>query len=284
MPTLGNKHASARRIFYPRFDGGLNLTVSPEMLAKNELRDALNVEVSQTTGKLKVRGGLVWRNRCPLGEGDNVKDIIPIHGSEDFFILSEQNNLYHYSNGVIHDTKIRYSSRVKNVSAVMWDDSILLASGFPLVKLTISNGTYEYSGIYSSPNSRYVFVRSGRVGVVDGENTIRFSAVGDCENWEEDPDDDSTGKFIEIGYKDGMVINTICPLSKDLIIFKSSTTSPDNGTIWRLIGDYPNWQVVEAVHNSGTYNYKTVKTVGNDIFYITESNRNGVWRRENEVG
>ena len=270
MPTVANKHSEVRRIFYPRFDGGLNLSASPETIAINELRDALNVEVSQVTGKLKVRGGLVWNNRFSLDSGDNVKEIIPIQGSEDFLMLSEQNKLYHYRNGVIYDTNIKFSPKIGNISAAMWDDSILLAYGVSLLQVTINGDTYDYAS--SGPkNSRYVFVRNGRVGVVDGDNTIRFSAIGDCDSWEDDPDDDSTGKFIDIGYKDGMKITALCPLSKDLIIFKSSPTAPDNGKIWRLIGDYPDWQVVEAVQDTGTYNYKTVKIVGNDVFYITAS-------------
>ena len=279
MATPSNKHNNGRevlaqKVFYSSFDGGLNLSASPETIAKNELLDAVNVEISHSTGRLKVRGGLVWLNRFSLESGDSVDEVIPIQGSEDFLMLSKSKKLFHYMNGVIYNTGFSLDSSLSNMNAAMWDNVILLAYGLALEKLTIENNIYNWSPIAISDaptNCRYVFVRNGRVGVVDGDNTIRYSAVGDCESWVDDPDDDSSGKFLDVGYKDGMKITAVCPLSKDLIVFKSSLEAPDCGTVFRVVGDYPDWQVVEAVHNTGTYNYKTVKIVSNDVFYVTES-------------
>lgn len=121
----------------------------------------------------------------------------------------------------------------------------------------------------SPDDSRLVFVRNGRAGVVEGSDTLRFSWVGDCTNWENDPDDESTGQFIEIGYKDGMDINAVIPLSRDLIIFKSPHDEPDKGIIWRFTGDFPDCAALEVAHNTGTFSNKSVQAVANDVFYIT---------------
>ena len=45
MPRLTNKHSNAQRIFYPTFDGGLNLEVPPESMSKNELKEAVKEAV-----------------------------------------------------------------------------------------------------------------------------------------------------------------------------------------------------------------------------------------------
>lgn len=62
MP-VSNFHKNAQRVFYPAFDGGLNLSVPPETLQKNELKEAINVEFSPSTGAMTVRGGMVWSGR-----------------------------------------------------------------------------------------------------------------------------------------------------------------------------------------------------------------------------
>ena len=281
MPTLLNKHSSARRVFYPSFDGGLNLASSPEILAKNELREAVNVELAPLTGKLKVRGGLVWMGE--LSDVSRVSDsseimfeeAAQVQGSSIILLkFHEHSSTLDVRNLCVYDYQMLW--RVKgalsgngDISATIWDDVILIASGGKLQKLIKFGGWYEIETIENSPDTcRYVFVRSGRVGVVSDDDTLTFSYVGDCEQWDNDPDDESTGQFVEIGYKDGMNINAVIPLSKDLIIFKSPHKDPEQGIIWRLAGDFPNWVVVEAAHNTGTFTQRSVKVVGNDVFYI----------------
>ena len=273
MPTVGNKHKGARRVFYQKFDGGLNLSASPETISMNELRDALNVEISNTTGKLKVRGGLHFREQLAIASCDSVDEIIPIEGSEDFLIYTAKHELFYYKNGIFYSTSLgSFSPSVKNIKAVMWDDVVLLAYGYSIEKIFKSGDRYDCVSVPGSPaNCRFIFVHNGRVGVVDGDSTIRFSAVGDYTRWENDPDDDSSGQWVNIGYKDGMTITAIAKLSKDVVIFKAPSEAIGEGTIWRLVGAFPDWQVVEAVHDSSTYSYKTIQLVGNDIFYITES-------------
>ena len=100
---------------------------------------------------------------------------------------------------------------------------------------------------------------------------MSFSAIGDVERWENDPNDESSGQFVDIGYKDGMKINAVIPLSRDIIIFKSPEEEPDKGTIFRLTGDYPDWAVLEVAHNTGTFSQKSIQAVANDVYYVTVS-------------
>ena len=268
MAMLSNKHGqSVQRIFYSSCDGGLNLSVPNESMALNELKEALNMEFSPLTGSIRVRGGLVYS-----GHFDYIVDnIVPVHGRQGFLarykntrevVFFRWNNIWPVSGTLTGD---------EDVSIVAWEDYYLVASGGKLQKFISDVPPYLTTISEAPDNCRYVFVRNGRVGVVSGEDTIQFSGVGDCTIWENDPDDESTGQFIEIGYKDGMNINAIVPLSRDLIIFKSPEKEPDKGTIWRLTGDFPEWTLLEVAHNTGTFSQRSVKVVGNDIFYLTVS-------------
>ena len=73
MP-VGNKHGeSAQRIFYPGFDGGLNLAVPAEVMPKNELKAAMNVMFDRSTGAMTTRGGLLWSGRFDAQIGQVVE-------------------------------------------------------------------------------------------------------------------------------------------------------------------------------------------------------------------
>ena len=282
MPTLSSKHPNARREFYPSFDGGVNLAVPAESMAKNELKEAMNVEFSPLTGSMKVRGGLVWSGRF----GSKTGDVVPVYGRRGF-LVNEQNTpslRYFKWNNVwpVAQSGVSWlTDWDEKMSIASWEEKVddgddaeerdcwLLSAGGSLQKFTESP-IPTLKTITSAPeNCRLVFVRNGRVGVVDGTDRITFSAVGDCENWTTDDNDTSSAQWIDIGYKDGMDITAVIPLSKDLIIFKNPPGEPDKGIIWRLTGDYPDWQAVEVAHNTGTFSQQSVCAVGNDIFYAT---------------
>ena len=218
MAVLSNKHGkAAQRVFFPGFDGGLNLSVPSESLAKNELKEALNVEFSPATGAMKVRGGLVWSGRFD----DDVDCVVPVKGRKGF--LARQagtRNLYYFKFNNIWSVQGELSGDGDLSIAAWGDDDYVIASGGKLQKFN-ETGIPKVETIENSPDEcRFVFVRSGRIGVISGDDTIRFSGVGDCEQWDNEPDDESTGQFIEIGYKDGMNITAAVPLSRDLIVFK----------------------------------------------------------------
>ena len=271
MPTRSDKHGEGlQRVFYPGFDGGLDLAVPNETLPKNELKEALNVEFSSAIGAMRVRGGLVWSGRFE----HKIKAVVPVIGRKGF--LAQRNNMktaYYFRWNNIWPVSGTLTSKDGNLSIAAWGDGeYLVASGGKLQKFSDNNVLPNLETITNSPSQcRYVFVRNGRVGVVTGDDTITFSAVGDCESWDNDPNDESTGQFIEIGYKDGMNIVAVVPLSRDLIVFKSPPNEPDKGIIWRITGEFPEWVVLEAAHNTGTFSQKTVVSVGNDVFYISPS-------------
>ena len=275
MPSRSDKHGEAtERVFYPGFGGGLNLSVPAETLSKTELREAWNVEFSPLTGSMRVRGGLVWSGRFdgPVGE------MVPVPGKRGFLVREKgTRRVFYFLWNCIWPVQGELSGDGE-MTAATWGEpgEMVVASGGRLQKFEEFGqaGIPTLTAIPNSPEKcRRVFVRAGRVGVVEGPDTLRFSWVGDCEKWENDPDDASTGQFIEIGYKDGMDIVAVVPLAKDLMIFKVPEDEPDKGVIWRLVGDFPNWTPLQTAHNTGTFNSKSVRAVGNHALQ-----RYGIWR------
>jgi hypothetical protein len=292
MPTLSNKHANVQRIVYPGFSGGLNLSVSPENLAKNELKEAKNVEYSTRTGSMRVRGGLSWSGKFDT----KIMSVVPISGRQGFLVrlasgnYGEKTAVYFRWNNiwpVLGEYPQENPPYGLLPSAVLWEykeneddeneipkDCWLIAFGKKLAKFTEAP-VPKIETIDNSPVSKLVFVRYGRVGVVSGRDSIILSAVGDCESdsaWTNDPNDESSSQCIDVGYKDGMDITAVVPLSKDLIVFKNPPGEPDKGTIWRVTGSSTaDYVVVEVAHNIGTFSQQSVCVVGNDIFFATVS-------------
>lgn len=276
MP-VSNKHSNAQRVFYAGFDGGLNLSVPSESLPKNELKEAVNVEFSPLTGSMKVRGGLVWSGKFDR----EICDVVPIQGRRGFLARRLDGNMTYYfrwnniwpvTGGLSGNGKLsiaHWMDKVEMFGTEREIDCWLLASGGQLQKFTDTPTPHISLIATAPPKCKLVFVRENRVGVVTADDKIIFSALGDCENWAEDDTTEDSAKWLEIGYKDGMKINAVMPLSKDLIIFKSPDGEPDKGTIYRLTGEYPDWQVIEAAHNTGTFSQQSVCAVGNDIIYAT---------------
>ena len=234
----------------------------PESLQKNELREAVNVEYSASTGAMTVRGGLMKL----AGLGMTARRVAALPGRRGFLAVGEDGEASYFTSNRVKSVIGEVSGK-HELSVAAWDGYYLVASGGKLQKFT-DRIMPRLETIDGSPEfCRMVFVRDGRAGVATSGNMLRFSAVGDCESWGNDPEDDSTGQYIEVGYKDGMQINAVVPLSRDLIVFKSPENEPDKGTIYRLTGDYPDWTLLEVAHKTGTYSPRSVQAVGNEVYY-----------------
>ena len=90
---------------------------------------------------------------------------------------------------------------------------------------------------------------------------LLYSGVGDFNNWQEETDADAL--FLEVGYKDGGNIIAGALTYGSIIVFK------DNGYIYRIYGDYPNWTVVKiAETDSITSN---IYNMGGTILFGTKT-------------
>jgi hypothetical protein len=258
------------------------------MLGSNELSEAVNVEYSPETGGLVTRGGLL--KTAGLGHPvlNEIADMAEIPGL-GVLIQSVSSNLFYFREMLLLSldlSEIMAEGKFRVIGAqpfhtTLWDDGRVVFAGradngdIP-ARLCWFDGRGAVGGIKwvgtpeAPENPRRLFVRNGRLGCVEGDSTLRFSGVGDMEQWENDPDDLSTAQFVEVGYKDGMSVTAVVPLSRDLIVFKCREGDTKHGIIYRVVGDFPDLSVVEAARNTGTFSQRSVQIVGNDIFYLSE--------------
>jgi len=265
MPRLADKHANAEIVAFADFSGGLNLAQPPESIANNELQEAVNFEYSAENGSLRVRSGTSLAYEFP----EAIRDIIYTAAGNEVLVRCGDDiyKLYIASQSA---SVIGAVDGGKPASSELWGDgNVLMAFGG---KLYIYDGA-SVNAIDSEgapANAEILFVRYGRVWVYEsGTDQFVISGVGDPWNWDDDTDDDSSAKSVQIGYMDGCNIKAIATTVGDVIIFKSPDGQPELGRIYRLQGDYPDWTVIPYSRGSAAWNAQSVANVGNDILFLT---------------
>lgn len=253
---LSSKHINQQHMILSDFTGGLNATTVAEMIAENQLAEAVNVELDRATGFLKTAGGTACIFQTPKA--------LPIRA----LMYDGINNRYLFVSGLdVYRTNLISYSKIGALTGNLfpvytaWENGILIASGG---KLQYYNGR-QLVTLNQSPDKCYgVYIRAGRV-LVYHDNEIRYSAIGDEEDWTEDNNVDSASKFVEAGYKDGGEIVGMVNLSSDILILKS------NHRVYRLSGEYPNWQIREVSRNVDALNRLAYCAVADSVIVLGQN-------------
>ena len=250
---LGTKHANQTPVIRADFSGGLNTTANMDGIAENQLSAAVNVEIDHATGRLKTVAGTV-----DLLRFNNIFAAAYDEINEKLLIATNDKRVY----ALDMDTR-RISGAVGTLCgdlypiSTSWEDGLLLATGD---KLQYFNGK-KLITIENSPKATGVYVRSGRV-LITNTDTVYFSGVGDETNWEEDTNDDSSSKFLEVGYKDGGKVVGMVNLSSDVLFIK------DNRRVYRLVGEFPDWAVTEVSRNVEVSGRMSICAVADSVFIL----------------
>ncbi len=248
MAKKSTKHRSERVINYADLGGGLNLSVSEESIADNELSQAENWEYSFPTGKLTTREGLTLVKDLGVSV-----DTLFYADNLGFFLFSSGATLYKLVGDTT--TNIGTLSSTDAPNYTLWGDMVLIASGGTLQ--SYDGTTLDDTG---SLDTSLVFTRVGRVVIVNGD-TLHYSGVGDEENWTVGSDSDAIE--IQAGYKDGGEIISVIPLATDVVVFKSS------GSIFRIAGEYPDWAMYEITRSqTALTRFSTVQN-GNNVYFLS---------------
>lgn len=250
---LGVKHQNQFQIVHADFSGGLNTSTSVDGIAENQLARATNVEVDHATGKLKTVAGTIdvlkVENLFGAAYDEINQKFLLVDKAKLVYVFDHKTNALSNAIGVLSGTLYPICTS--------WEDGLLIASGG---KLQYFNGI-ELITITDSPNASSVYVRAGRILITD-ENNIHYSGVGDETNWVEETNDDSSAKFIEAGYKDGGKLLAMVNLSSDVLIIKN------NRRVYRLSGEYPDWQMNEISRNVEASGRLSVCAVASSVFVL----------------
>lgn len=253
---LSAKHSNQQTVEYRDFTGGLNTTNAIEMIEMNELNRCVNFE---------LMGNL-------LRTVSGTKDIYrtdSLHFTDMFFdtinglllLCTKDRHVYTLMTDGTQLTDRGTLTGKVTPGFASWEDGVLIASGG---KLQYWNGA-ELVAIEASPDvCNGVFVSHGRV-IVYYDDVIHYSAVGDETNWTEDSNDDSSSKWLQVGYKDGGKITAVVNLSADIIAFKS------NNTAFHIAGQYPDWAQREISRNISSRSWRTAISLTNSAIVLGEN-------------
>ena len=228
-----------------------------EQIADNEMQECENFLYERDSLKLVGRGGL----SDPLVSFE--ANVIGLYHDTDsnvrFVFLANKTAWL-----VKGKTAVKVGNLTGNGIPVCckFQNKLWIASGGKL-QYTDHTDIYTVTGSYDCD---IVFERFGRLATTKtGQDYIYYSGIGDGTQWEDDTNDDSTSKSVEIGYGDSGDILAVVPLSADLMIVKS------NGNIYQLVGDkdYNSWRVDRIATSTNPVGNNCAENIGADVVYLT---------------
>lgn len=174
------------------------------------------------------------------------------------------------------ETKRTYLDKVTGTGIAKCEkfkDKLFVASGEHLQFYDYSTDKPYLQSITDSPVCDNLFYRFGRLMVtMAGSDRITYSSVGDASSdkaWEENTNDPSSSKWIDIGPDDSGDIIDIVPLATDIIIFKS------NGKAYQFVGDasVSTWAVYNVANFTdltGNFTAGMAATnIGNQVVFLS---------------
>lgn len=249
------------------FSGGMNTAQPPEQIADNEAELIMNYEYDYN--RLRTRGG----TSAPLvSVDDSIKSFYYDAATEAYLLFgvgtdTAKGNIYL---AYIGEPATLVGQLVGNERPVCckFDNCIYIASGDKLQY-------FDYEQLFTVESSKLcdnVFERFGRLVTTHrGDDNLYYSATGDAKSkdaWTDNSNDDSSSKWLEVGYKDDGDIITCKPMANDLLVFKT------NGRIYSVSGEYPAWNVSQVGEKSYAEDIqKSIEIVGDSVAFIT---RNGI--------
>jgi len=251
------------------FAGGINTAASAYMLADNEAQLLENYEYDYN--RLRTRGGL----SAPIATCSEETDVES--GFYDFetgcFFLFGKTPTLETDTAKIYKTDLTTTTYLGKLTGrerpvcCKYDSKVFIASGdhYQVYDYVAGLSTIENSFLTDN-----IFERFGRIATTkQGDDNQHYSSTGDATSaaaWTDNSNDDSTAKWLEVGYKDGGDIVTTKPLANDLMVFKT------NGKIYQISGEYPSWVCMVAGANSDVQaTKKSIETVGDNIVFMTQS-------------
>jgi hypothetical protein len=268
MPKLSQKHFNQEAQSFVDFSGGLNLSKPPEAIGMDEMQAAVNFEFAADTGLLKVRGGLESQAHFDYP----IRDIFPIAGGNAALVRAGD-FLYRLLDGNVQmlgevdgdmPGAFEYYGNEGNVAMVFGGHVHLYKNADATMMRVVS--------VDCPTAANAIFYREGRIAVTQTSSAeIRYSAIGDPEQWVHDPDNARLAQFIEVGYNDGCTMAAIGNMVGETIVFKCPPGQPDNGRIYRLQGSVgtTSWRVVEHSKGASAWNSSALTVVSNNMLFIT---------------
>lgn len=255
-----NKHA-ANVITFAALNGGINIALSGEQIAENEMQVCENFLYQRDSQKLVGRGGL---SEPIFTFESDIKEL--------FYDIDTNTSM-----AFLQDKKA-YSlvgSKQPELTGRLTGSSIPVCAKFK-EKLWIASGEklqyYDFSGtnglftVMDSPLCDICFERFGRLLVaMTGSDRLTYSGTGDGSYWYEDTNDASSSNWIDIGPDDSGDILAVVPLATDMMVIKS------NGKVYQFSGDSSTntWAVYNIANNTDPVGIGCAANIGSSVVFLS---------------
>lgn len=224
----GNKHPS-RIVNFAGLSGGINVAQVPEQIAESEMQVCENFLYASNSMRLV--------GRCGLSDAiavfpASIKELYYDVDTNMVFSFLTDRQTYIVKSGLTAEPRfIDYVTGSEIPVCTKMKDKLWLASGEHLQCFDFGSDSV-LNTVTSSPVCDICFYRFGRLAVGKiGSDRITFSGTGDGSYWEENTNDKSAVRWLDVGSDDSGDIASIVPLATDLMFIKS------NGNIYQLMGD-----------------------------------------------
>lgn len=258
---LSSKHANPQTVDLADFSGGMNTFLPAEQIQPNELASCINMELAGNLLRTVSGTKAIYKNdemHFTDMTYDKINDVL--------LLCAADKKVYSLS---VDGTVIKELGTLTGTITpdfIYWEDGVLIASGG---KLQYFNGT-TLDTIDTSPEvCNGVFTSNGRVIVYYGD-TIHYSGVGDETNWTEDTNDDSSSKWLQVGYKDGGKVAAVVNLASDIVAIKT------NRHAYHIAGQFPDWQQIEISRNIDCKSWRAATATTNGVIVLGSNNLQGV--------
>ena len=263
-------------------EGGLNLSQPPHAIAENELVSAYNYYFAPETGVLTTRPPFRCYSSNPV-PGTGAKGILNIHAFQEFLICSsEDGNLYAYDLRIGEATFQTFIllRPIANAGIFLnFNKSLLWVDGTGLYKWDGVTTTIAITTLLDSAstpaitptalaevNSRVII--NNTTDAPGEKDAVYLSAPEDETSWNTGGSG-ATAVGLRAGYGDGMEVNGLAVLGKDVIISK---TGLGKRFMYRVNIDGPatGWTVYNLAADTSANNPLHITAVPNNILYLNQ--------------
>jgi hypothetical protein len=240
--------------------GGMNIATDPMDLKETEAKVIENMEFDAEGSELKTRRGV---GKPLFTFSSDISYIWYDYELNLYLVFLKDKSVYRYEPNKQPILLGKLNGDTTSQPCVCrFGTKILIASNKTLQIYEYSGSTLQTSEKY--PVCDYVTERFSRVLVSQSStNNIKYSAIGDPTNWEQDSNDASSAKDLDVGDISG--IKGIYPLSTDLVVFK------DNGNVYRVANEPEDWNVTLVGQNSDFINNDAMTNLGKDVCYLSRT-------------
>jgi len=240
--------------------GGMNIATDPMDLKETEAKVIENMEFDAEGSELKTRRGV---GKPLFTFSSDISYIWYDYELNLYLVFLKDKSVYRYEPNKQPILLGKLNGDTTSQPCVCrFGTKIQIASNKTLQIYEYSGSTLQTSEKY--PVCDYVTERFSRVLVSQSStNNIKYSAIGDPTNWEQDSNDASSAKDLDVGDISG--IKGIYPLSTDLVVFK------DNGNVYRVANEPEDWNVTLVGQNSDFINNDAMTNLGKDVCYLSRT-------------